>query len=131
MDLADLIQSFSTEPGAGTYVVTRRLKSAFVAGRAVPDSSPTTLQIIASVQPATGRDLLRLPEARRDNETRVVFTVTALQAGGQAATDDPDEITYEADIVTLGGAPWEVQHVESWVQPGGDPVFRCVAQAAR
>ncbi len=124
MDLADLIQSFSTEPGAGTYVVTRRIKSAFVAGRAVPDPSPTMLQIIASVQPATGRDLLRLPEARRDNETRVVFTVTALQSGGQNAT-------YEADIVTLGGAPWEVQHVESWVQPGGDPVFRCVAQAAR
>lgn len=124
MDLADLVDSFSTKPGSGTYPVTRRLSSTFVNGRAVPDPSPTTVQIVASVQPASGRDLLRLPEARRDNETRILFTVTKLWTGDQGGT-------YEADIVTVDGIAWEVQHVESWIQPGGDPVYRCIAQASK
>lgn len=124
MDLADLVESFSTRP-LSTYAVTRRLASTFTLGRAVPDPSPTTIQIVASVQPATGRELLRLPEGRRDQETRVVFTVTELFCGGQAAT-------YEADKITIDGVVWEVQHVERWVQPlDGDLVFECVCQVTK
>jgi hypothetical protein len=122
VDLADLVQSFSTQPGDGTYIVQRRAAATFVAGRPV-QAAPTNLSIVASIQPASGKDLLRLPEGRRSNETRVLYTTTRLLTGDQGGPN-------EADQVTIDGTQWEVQHCESWVQPGGDMVFRCVAQAA-
>ena len=119
MDLPDIIQSF----GTGTYLVTRRAKAVFVAGRATPGAT-TTISIEASVQPATGRDLLRLPEGRRTQETRLVYTTTRLTPGAQGAA-------YEADLVLIEGNTWEVQHVETWHQaPGTDPTaYRAIVQA--
>lgn len=117
MDLAALINSFAT----GTYAVTRRAGGSYVRGIAT-DGSSTSLTIRASVQPATGRDLVRLPEGRRSTETRVIYTVTQLYADGP---------TYQADRVTIDGSVWEVQHVETWAQPGAQGTgYRCIAQAA-
>lgn len=117
MDLAALVASFAT----GTYTVTRRASGGFSRGIA-QDTTDTTFTITGSLSPASGRDLLRLPELRRSNETRVLFTTTQLQVG------DPGEL-YEADWVSIDGAQWEVQHVESWGQPGGGQAYRCILQA--
>lgn len=103
--------------------MTRRARAAvtFVRGLAQPTTN-TTFMITASVQPATGKDLLRLPELRRTNETRAIFTTTQLFTGDQGTA-------YEADLVTIDGDPWEVQHVEDWVQAGSGVAYKCIAQA--
>lgn len=122
MDLADLVQSFSTKTDDATYTVTRSKKKVFDTGRAIPDPSPEKFDIVASIQPTSGRELLRLPEARRTIETRTIFTTTILFTGGQGAK-------FEADIIEFDGQTWEVQTVERWLQPGGEAVYRCMAQA--
>lgn len=118
MDLAALIASFATS--TGSYTVTRRTKGGFVRGRA-QSTTDTTLTITASVQPASGRDLLRLPEGRRMTETRVLFTTTLLLAG---------DSTREADLVTINGESWETQTCEQWIQAGAQGTgYRCIVQA--
>lgn len=117
MDASLLIERFLT----GSYTVTRRAAATITSGRAVA-GAVTTLTIRASVQPASGRDLMRLEEGRRSNETRVVFTTTKLLVGEQGGAN-------EADLVSIDGASWEVQHVETW--PSTIPNFyRVVLQAA-
>ena len=119
MDLGALIRSFST----GTYSVTRRAAGGFDRGVA-KGTTDSTVSVVAAVQPASGRDLLRLPEGRRSTDTRVLFTVTPLLVGDAGAT-------YEANLVTIDGAEWEVQHVEKWTQAGAVGVaYRCIVQAA-
>lgn len=121
MNPADLINDFAT----GTYAVTRRAAATFDSrGRAVAGGT-VPLTITASVQPAKGRDLLRLPEGRRSNETRVVFSATQLLVGEQAASN-------ESDLISIDGQTWEVQHSESWRLPGGDaPYWRAIVQVAQ
>lgn len=116
LDAADLIDSLST----GTYTVTRRAAATNDGhGRAVAGST-STLTITASVQPASGRDLMRLPEGRRTIETRVVYTTTRLLTGGQGAAN-------EADLLTIDGASYEVEQVQTW--PGAVGYYRCIVQA--
>lgn len=114
LDAGDLIGSLST----GTYTVTRRAAATYVAGILTPGAT-STLSIVAAVVPATGRDLERLPEARRSVETRAVFTATALKIGAQAAP-------YESDLVSIEGDSWEVQHLETW--PGLAGYYRAIVQ---
>lgn len=117
MDIAGLIASFAT----GTYTVTRRGPSEVVRGR-VQEPSSSTFTIVAAISPASGRDLERLPEGRMDSETRTLFTATELRVGGQ---DQP----YQADLVTVDGVQWEVQHAETWTHPGGATKgYKCLIQ---
>lgn len=104
MNLASLISSFST---AATYAVTRMARGSVVRGRK-EDGAVTTFTVVGSVSPASGRDVLNLPEGRARNEMRVIFTTTQLLAGGQG---EP----YESDKVTIDGSQWEVAHCETWV----------------
>lgn len=121
MDTADLIRSFSTGP-LGLYAVTRRLATPFRRGLAQP-TTDANFTVTASLQPASGKDLLRLPEGRRTNETRVLFTATQLYTGDEGAD-------YEADLVELDSQLWEVQHVEDWLQWAGLAGFyRCIIQS--
>jgi hypothetical protein len=120
LDLDSLIASFST---ASSYTVTRRQRSAVTFRRGIAQATiDSTLTITACVQPATGKDLLRLAEGRRTNETRAIFTTTRLFTGDQDAA-------YEADWVTIDGDPWEVQMVQDFVQAGGGVAYRCIVQA--
>jgi hypothetical protein len=119
VDAADLIDSFLT----GSYTVTRRATAIMVDG--IGEQQPaSTLSIDASVQPASGRDLQRLPEGRRTIETRIVFTITELFAGGQG-------VQYEADQVEIDGDQWEVQQVQPWrSSPSSDiGYYRAIVQA--
>jgi len=117
MDLSSLVAGFST----GTYTITRTTKATFKRGRAQV-AAATTLSIVASITPATGRDVQLLPEGRYDDETRLLFTTTKLYQGGQ--NED-----YETDTIALDGDIWEVIHVETWIQWGGSPtVYKCMIQ---
>ena len=102
LDGTDLIESLST----GTYTITRRVAGSYVNGIYVPGAT-STFTIIAAIVPATGRDLLRLPEGRRSVETRILFTTSTMLVGAQAGTND-------ADLVTVDGDVWEVQQSEAW-----------------
>lgn len=107
----DLIEKFGRP-----YKVQRRAAGIYQKGRAVA-GKVTELEIIAVVQPASGRDLLRLPEARRATETRRIDTTTQLVVGGEGSPT-------RADLIVIDGSSWEVQSVQAW--PG---YFRCLAQA--
>lgn len=120
MDIASLIESFAT----GTYTVTRTTRAAPVRGRE-QQGTETTFDITGSSSPATGNDLKKLPEGRRTNETRVVFTATELLLGGEGAAN-------EADTVSIDGQDWEVEHVETWRDSSSRTLgYRCVVQAMR
>lgn len=123
MDPADIVASFATNDSTSLYQVTRRALATAVRGRASPPST-STVPITASVQPASGRDLLRLPELQRSNETRVVFTSTPLMIAGEG-------VPFMSDLVAIDGRLWEVQHVESWeASPMTDGAYyRVIVQA--
>lgn len=120
MDTFGLISDFLT---AVKYTVTRRVRATLVKGRTIQGTA-TTFNILASVQPASGRDLQRLPEGRRTQETCVLFTTTLLQPGGQMAAK-------EADRVSIDGVSWEVQQVETWRHPTGPTYYRCILQSSQ
>lgn len=93
---------------SGSYTVTRRGASSYVAGVRVPPSS-STFQIIASVQPATGLDVQRLPEGKRNQESIKLWTPTELKSA---------ERTQEPDLVAIDGASFEVQTCKRWDKLG-------------
>lgn len=117
MDIAGLIASFAT----GTYTVTRTATSSYASrGRAAP-GAVTTFSISAAVCPITGNDLKRLPEGFRASEAVTIFTSTQLTVGGQVED-------FEADVVTIDGSPWQVNHVETWRDPLGPVLgYKCIA----
>ena len=67
-------------------------------GRGV-DGPATQTQITASVQPASGRDLLRLPEGQRTREALLVLSKGEMQL---------------RDTFDLNGSTYEVGHVKPW-----------------
>lgn len=94
--------------GTGTYVVTRRVAAAPVGGRrAAPATS--TISILASVQPATGLVVSRLPEGKRNREAMTLFTVTELKTAQDGN---------EPDLIVVDGGIFEVESVERWANAG-------------
>lgn len=114
LDAEDLIESLDPS----TLTVTRRAAAVLLRGRAVGDPSPATFPIVAGVQPASGRDLQRLPEERRSEATIVLYTKTELVVGDPGSS--------EADLVEIDGEQWEVQHVEKW---RSSVYYRAIVQA--
>lgn len=104
MNILSLISNFLT---SATYTVTRTAVGSTVRGR-IEAGTQTTVTIIGSVSPATGRDLERLPEGRQAGEARTIFTTTQLYVGGQGDA-------YEADQIAIDGSLWEIFHVEAWL----------------
>lgn len=116
MNIAGLISSFAT----GTYTVTRKARGAVVRGR-IGDGTTTTVTIRASVSPASGADIVRLMQGRQVNSAMTIFTTTELMVGGPGAT-------YEADVITIDGATWELNHVEKWTDSmTGNVGYKCIA----
>lgn len=112
MALVASIAGFKT----GDYTVTRVGKGAAAGGR-YTSGAETTLSIEASIQPVSGRDLKTLPEGRRAEEVRVVYTVTELRTLNPAG---------DGDVVTYGGEPWEVFRVERWPDLAGGEFTRAM-----
>jgi hypothetical protein len=94
---------------SGTYTVTRRAaETDDTHGRRVAGAT-STLSIVASIQPMSGRDLQGLPEGQRSDENVTIYTTTFLTT--RSPTNAPD-------LVTFGGEPYEVFRVETWVAFG-------------
>jgi hypothetical protein len=108
----DVISDLST----GSYKVIRRNAASIKMARPVRGTVAATFDIDATVQPASGRDLERLPQGRQTTETKLLETTTELQVGGQGHP-------LEADRVVIDGAEWEVQNVQPW--PGH---YKCLLQ---
>jgi hypothetical protein len=110
LDAPEMIADFG-----GTYSVTRRAAATYSAGIAVAGAT-STVSVLACFWPASGRDLQRLPEGRRSQETRAGVCDTALLVGGEGSAN-------EADLVTVDGVAWEVQSSSPWPN---DPSFNSV-----
>lgn len=65
-----------------------------------------TFTATGSITPAVGADLQRLPEGRRNLETRRFITRSELRSS-RTTDQNPDLVTYD-------GATWEVEHVQRW-----------------
>ena len=85
-----------------------------------PGIGQTEISITASVQAPQSRDLLALPEDRRDRVTYVLFTDTRLQPASV-------EQQRNADVVPYAGEYFEVAAVNEW-QNGVIPHYRVVIQ---
>lgn len=94
MTVTGAIGSFST----GTYTRTRYAPGTVTNGVGAR-GAPALASIVASVQPITGKDLQSLPEGRRADEAKAVFTTSELRV---------------ADRVAIGGDVLEVDKVEQW-----------------
>jgi hypothetical protein len=80
-------------------------------GRFVP-GVPLNFTIRASIQPLTGRDLLRLPQGLRTEWYIKIITDTPLRT----AIAPNGNV---ADVVTYGGNTFEVEKVFDWSESGG------------
>jgi hypothetical protein len=116
VNVASLIASFAT----GTYTVTRTTRGTTTRGR-IADGTTSTISITASVSPATGVDLMRLPEGRRTSYAVMVITATELLNGGQGAAT-------EADTLVIDGETFEVSVIDPWRDPLSRAVgYKCIA----
>ena len=106
MDASRIIERF-----AATYTVTRRVKAGYDTHGVAQAMTTSTLSIVAAIVPAEGDDLQRLPEGRRSVETRAVYTTTQLLIGDENAAN-------EADLISLDGVMWEVEHADYWSNLG-------------
>lgn len=98
--------------GGGPVTVTRRAAPTTDGhGRALQGAT-STHSITANVQPATGRDLLRLPEGQRTREHIAIWTDGDLRTANEHAGTP-------ADVVTWKGRTYEVQLIEPWSDLGG------------
>ncbi len=116
MTIPEIAEHFAT--------VTRRRRAAgaYVDGLWV-DGASTDADIVASVQPASHRDLLRLPEGLRTRSTVAVITDDDLQTANEALKQAADRIVYQ-------GEEWEVQVVDDWTMGAVDQLGHrdCLAQ---
>jgi hypothetical protein len=102
---------------SGTYTAARQTGGMYANGIWVPLSF-STFEIVASIQPASGEDLVRVPEGVRTRELVTVFTPTELQVKNAPAGTEADRVAYK-------GATYEVQTVEKWDESGS--YYRAVA----
>lgn len=94
---------------SGTYTVTRYGAGSYVEGEHT-EGTASTFDIKASVQPMSGRELMKLPEGERTQDNLVVLTASELRTR---------EGTAQADRLSIDGATYEVLGVEDWYSEGG------------
>jgi hypothetical protein len=100
--------------------VTRAAASAYDVNGRVSLGSASSFSIQAAVQPATGRDLMRLPEAFRVSDVQAVWSPVPLRTFDQPSATP-------ADVLTLAnGAIYQVEHVEDW--SGNGTYFKVLAR---
>ena len=84
----------------------RKSAGAYVDGVWV-EGSETAFTFYGSKQPLSGKDMLSLPEGRRDRETYLIYTSTELKS-----VDVNNQVN--PDIIVLNGNDFEIIQVESW-----------------
>lgn len=100
--MGSVLGSLSTE----TLSVKRYAAGSWVEGRFVRGDESTT-QILASVQPLSPNEIVKLPEHMRNRETLKIYTGDRLFLGDEKSGKS-------GDIITHDGREFEVQKVENW-----------------
>lgn len=109
-----------TRTGAGDYGDALPLSLPYAAGDGIARlPAPTTFSIQASIQPVSGRDLLRLPEGLRTQQLVCIYTDTALQTALAPSGN-------QADVVAYKGQDFECQTILDWSDSGD--FFKVIAQ---
>ena len=85
---------------------TRQVPATNVNGEWVPNPG-SVINFDCSKQNPTGKDLLTLPEGRREKETHILFTDFELKTIDEEANINPD-------IIDIDGGKFEVMNVEAW-----------------
>lgn len=88
-----------------SFTVVRRTETVNDRGRA--EFIEEHAAMIGVVQPATARELERLPEGERDKETLTIYTRQPLRVGSVADGTATDRVLY-------GGTTYFVAAVETW-----------------
>lgn len=82
------------------------------------ECSTTTLNVMATVQPLSGKDLMLLPEGERSKESIRIYSDVELFTVNLISQR-------KADLITYRGKMYEVHSVKRWEQV--IPHFACVA----
>ena len=113
MSLLDVIASFSTAVLDGTpsgYLVTRTPAGTYVNGRYTA-GTPVTFTIDAVVRPSSGREIKVLAEGQFAEDTKILWTASALVT--MSPGNVPDTIVIAGDtysVATISG-PWNMSDV--------------------
>lgn len=122
MGLSGVIGTFAT----GTYAVTRTVAATYDSNGLLVAGGTSVVNIEASIQPLTGRDLQVLPEGHHASNVRKMYAKAALYT--RTPSNDPDVVSY-------GGEDWEVLNVQSWeafgLGSGGDHWEALIARIAQ
>lgn len=94
----------------GLHTVTRRGSASYNATGDYVEGATTTLDVVGSIQPLSGREIEKLPEGFRAKASAVLFTADVLQsaASGNAG-----------DRLPFGGDTFEVLGTINWGSPVG------------
>lgn len=106
MDLTDVIDEFASD----TLSIQRVGASVLTAGFWVTPAA-VALSVEAVVYPASGEDIMILPEGHRSEKIIAVASRTKLRTA-----DDPDGV--HADTFAYKGETFEVQTVRDWGDQG-------------
>jgi hypothetical protein len=107
MDLSSTVLRLSS----GSYTVSRREVGSWTDGLYSPGDL-STLTVVASVQPLTGKQLQRLPEGLRAKELKAFITQTLLRTVSESEGTP-------ADVVEVPGEGfYQIEKVEDWSQAG-------------
>jgi hypothetical protein len=90
----------------GSYTVTRYGAGTYTDGRWVRSTTPSSLTIQASIQPADERQTQTLPEGIRQEVTLRCYTLTPLLAADQRTN-------LQGDRIAIDGETYEVAHVQT------------------
>lgn len=106
MSLSSVLKSFAVE-----FEVTRRGPLAREKGRVVDAGEATKFKAEGGIQPATPKDMQRLPEGQRTNATIAIWTDCLLLTGDSPNTR-PDRVVPCSGVYK--GVEFEIQSVEPW-----------------
>lgn len=121
MGLAGVIGVFTT----GTYAVTRTVAATYGTDGRLIAGSTSVINMDASIQPMSGRELQALPEGAHGREVRKMFSKSELST--RTPGNDPDLVMYKSES-------WEVLSVSAWeafgLGSGGDHWEAIIARIA-
>jgi hypothetical protein len=91
-----------------TVTVTRYAAPVVTKGRRQDLVVDSTFEIVASIQPLSGKDLQQLPEGMRTERTKKIYTQTELFTAEVSASTVPDRLSYDGvDYLVSRSFDWE------------------------
>lgn len=105
--MSDILSTISSLAGPDAlYPVFRRVRGGMVHGKYVPSNDVVEMEMLASIQPATGmqrvvggKDMWSDEQGERVTDVRVVYTEFELRA--RTENNDPDQVLFEGKRYTV------------------------------